>query len=499
MSRARPLSTRETVLAAAVALGVAVIGPFAPLPVLLLVANWRGMIWLLSLVASLFLGMKWIVLTRRSSAPNMFKAKVFHATLAAWAWVWMVCGYAAWLASVSLPKAVAVCAWAFYAWLMFLSLGWESVLNQLFATTSSKSRRQGKETTLSRHIFSEMRGRVGSLGSGGWVWATDGRSSIGRIYLLVPMSGFLIFLGAVGLDAFARDYLGDTSPANTQGVAAPDAPGPSPSPLLTEASPDGGSNDAADGDAEEEGADELATTNEEDLTADAFCNYDVFEEIREDVPTDTAFAMWRALLHEGATTIGCPDREIIKLGDLYVAMLNRGTEPGLVIGKNLRAVAVPDGLRDYAERLAQLEQLRRAGRTIGTGVGDFQVFFLKQGTCELRIRYSFGVDAVYARLSPPATWLLVKETERRDEFPSDVNPTKVGVTVQYGPMRDQVSIKIRETAVGDAYVLGNAGPPVSSDVECPPVQRFVELGREYAITWLDSFVTETSKDSARRE
>lgn len=202
-------------------------------------------------------------------------------------------------------------------------------------------------------------------------------------------------------------------------------------------------------------------------------------------------AMFAAWSEYGANEVGCP-HDLRTIGDLHVADLDGGeSAPALVVSDQLgRAAVVFEELVGATLGLLNRGRVAWIERRRAHGLGDYQVFHLRSGSCILATRATFG-DA-YILVPPVLTRAVVEQATRRGQFPLVVrrqhsrSPEWVDVRFD-GNLWTNIH-RFRQTEVGVNIRGANEFLRVSRERSCPELS-----GLELLAKRLESHVEKHAK------
>ena len=214
------------------------------------------------------------------------------------------------------------------------------------------------------------------------------------------------------------------------------------------------------------------------------CRYpDQHRQFLKGIRNDVGEAMYEAWEKVGVGTIGCLETTIERTGRVWVAPLTGwGELSGLVVSDvKKRAAVVFHQLRQSVEALIEDGQLRYVGERVQLLQGDFQVVFLRNGSCRLAIRHSFGDDVPYV-FPPAAVSVLVMDAA----IESSASPTRISessegsrrlYTVDFASSGSHAppAAQIILDRFGRAFLAGNRHISANSHSPCPDVRRFDAL------------------------
>lgn len=298
------------------------------------------------------------------------------------------------------------------------------------------------------------------------------------LQILALLFTFLFALGMVGFDGPLKEVLPAADSSPTEKSADPDkddrrgnerdeTPTPTPSPRASV---------LGDG---LENADEIDAP----MTPDDCLYPDQRERFREGIRDDVGDALFEAWEDVGVPFIGCLEDRVDRVHDIWMARLTGwGDESGLVVSDvNGRAAVVFFQLRERVEALVESGELLYAGERVKLSEGNYQVFFLTNGSCRLAVRHAFGEDVPY--VFPPAevSVLIMEESLRVQAFPAAITESSLGParvftvdfasTGSYSPPSARIVLE----EPGRAYVSAHPRTVRTASSPCPDVREFDEL------------------------
>ncbi len=180
-------------------------------------------------------------------------------------------------------------------------------------------------------------------------------------------------------------------------------------------------------------------------------------------------AMWREWVPIGPDVTGCVERLEERSGRLVATLRGGKSDPSLLVSDRLgRAAIVFEELVWVVDQLLHDKTLRYVGPRVGTGYGNYQTFFLRDGRCMMAGRV---FPNPYVTVPPAATVLVINEAASRRKFPSIVGETgttrrhKIHVIFQGADgsdERDTILVSNNRTA----WVKGHPDRAVSANARC---------------------------------
>lgn len=206
----------------------------------------------------------------------------------------------------------------------------------------------------------------------------------------------------------------------------------------------------------------------------------VFEE-DEDAPAEIAARLADVYygVGGGAKEVGCPHDGVYVEDGLYLSVVREGeSEQSLLIVADQEDAVVFDQLFRYARRLLRRDSLAWVEVKKSTGLGDYQIFHLANGSCVLANRNLYRQDR-FVVLPAIVSHVVMQLTILRDEFPevSQIDPAasivaRGRVRVRWTHASGLSSHKIVVSKRNADDILGEAGEEVVDIRECPDVEAF---------------------------
>lgn len=144
------------------------------------------------------------------------------------------------------------------------------------------------------------------------------------------------------------------------------------------------------------------------VTAREFCGFAPVPRLRRDLPPAVGRGLVAAYARYGAKEIGCP-KALPKFGpaDIYYVNLTRGQDdPALLVSDaDGNAAVVFEPLVANTKQLIASTRLLRVAPRASTGLGEYQIRYLRGGRCSLALRSTYSDQ--YEFFSPSSTELVL--------------------------------------------------------------------------------------------